>query len=56
MSSVLGISRSPRFSPNSTARDAAIFTAVAAELRQQGLAVSTCCEDDFRTAAGADVV
>lgn len=56
MSSVLGISRSPRFSPNSTARDAAIFTAVAAELRGQGHTVSTCCEDDFRTAAGADVV
>ena len=43
---ILGIGRSPRFSPNSEARDAAILQAVAERLRQKGHHVATVCEDD----------
>lgn len=43
---ILGISRSPRFSPNSTSRDAAIFDGVAEVLRRAGHTVVTCTEDD----------
>ncbi len=53
---ILGISRSPRFSPNSTARDAAIFGAVAAELRESGHEVDAVCEDEYRTSEGYDLV
>lgn len=53
---ILGISRSPRFSPNSVARDRAIFTAVAGELRRLGHDVRTVCEDDFRDIGRADAV
>lgn len=44
---VLGIARSPRFSPNSTQRDNTIFQAVADGLRHEGFSVDTCSEDDF---------
>ncbi|MDO4930712.1 MAG: hypothetical protein Q4E59_06235 [Bacteroidales bacterium] len=53
---ILGISRSPRFSPNSTARDAAIFEAVGNELRQMGHTVETEVEDDFTSADGYELV
>lgn len=43
----LGISRSPRYSPNSTQRDAAIFQAVAEGLRHRGCKVETVCEDQL---------
>jgi hypothetical protein len=47
---LLGIGRAPRFSPHSTARDAAILGAVAGVLRQQGHTVTLCNEDDLGTA------
>ncbi len=58
---LLGIGRAPRFSPHSTARDAAILGAVAGVLRQQGHTVTLCNEDDLGTTAapladGADRV
>ncbi len=53
---ILGISRSPRFSPNSVARDKAIFQAVAGELRRMGHDVATVCEDDFRDTGHADII
>lgn len=43
---ILGVSRSPRFSPNSTDRDEAIFEAVGKLLEAKGHCVSRCCEDD----------
>lgn len=42
---ILGISRSPRFSPNSEERDAAIFLSVCEALRSAGHEVTTCDED-----------
>lgn len=42
---VLGVSRSARFSPNSTGRDEAIFMAVASRLQRMGYDVSTISED-----------
>lgn len=53
---ILGISRSHRFSPNSVARDNAIFEAVTERLRSEGWHVDTCSEDDFDGTRGADVV
>ena len=53
---VLGISRSPRFSPNSTQRDEAIFSGVVTELKKSELAVDRLCEDDFVSAEGYDIV
>ena len=65
---ILGISRSPRFSPNSADRDNAIFSAVAARLMHIGHEVSVIAEDVFvaveleefdavfSMARGADVV
>jgi hypothetical protein len=44
---ILGISRSARFSPNSGAKDAAIFKSVADVLREEGHEVDEICEDDF---------
>lgn len=44
---VLGISRSPRFSPNSTERDAAIFNLVGRRLKEDGHDVRPCSEDDI---------
>ena len=65
---ILGISRSPRFSPNSANRDNAIFSAVASRLMHVGHEVSVIAEDVFvaveleefdavfSMARGADVV
>lgn len=53
---ILGISRSPRFSPNSVARDRAIFTSVAGELRRLGHDVHTVSEDDFQSTGDADAI
>lgn len=53
---VLGIGRSPRFSPNSTARDAAIFEAVGRELEGMGHHVDIVTEDDFGSARGYELV
>lgn len=53
---ILGVSRSPRFSPNSTHRDEAIFSGVIAELVVAGLTVDRVCEDDFVSADGYDAV
>lgn len=44
---ILGISRSPRFSPNSADRDNAIFSAVASRLMHMGHEVSVIAEDVF---------
>ena len=44
---ILGISRSPRFSPNSANRDNAIFSAVASRLMHIGHEVSVIAEDVF---------
>lgn len=44
---ILGLSRSPRFSPNSETRDAAIFSAVARELGQAGHSLTLLDERDF---------
>lgn len=44
---VLGISRSPRFSPNSSDRDMALFSAVASRLLRMGNDVSVISEDLF---------
>ena len=52
MQKILGISRSPRFSPNSESRDEAIFNSVAYRLTSMGYAVSEVCEDDFTSAQG----
>ena len=49
---LLGIERSSRFSPNSTARDKAIFNAVADELRRMGHLVDTASEDNATAFAG----
>ena len=53
---ILGVSRSPRFSPNSTQRDEAIFSGVVTELEAKGFRVDRVCEDDFVTADGYDAV
>lgn len=53
---ILGVSRSPRFSPNSTHRDEAIFSGVIAELVSSGLKVDRVCEDDFVSADGYDAI
>ncbi len=45
---LLGIQRAARFSPNSEARDAAIFEAVAQRLATDGHEVSTLKEEDLR--------
>lgn len=44
---ILGISRSPRFSPNSVDRDSAIFDAVSSRLNRRGNDVSVISEDLF---------
>ena len=44
---ILGISRSPRFSPNSAERDRAIFEAVCQQLQAAGHTVTSLCEDDL---------
>ena len=44
---ILGVSRSPRFSPNSADRDAALFAAVVSRLRRWGHEVSIISEDLF---------
>ncbi len=46
---LLGVSRSPKFSPNSTGRDAAIFSAVSDRLLRKGYDVSVVSEDLFFT-------
>lgn len=43
---ILGISRSPRFSPNSEDRDQAIFQAVGLFLKEKGCQVDYCSEDE----------
>ena len=53
---LLGIERSSRFSPNSTARDKAIFNAVADELRRMGHLVDTASEDNATAFAGYESV
>ena len=50
----LGVGRSPRFSPNSAARDAAVLSAVAERLRRMGDEVELTSEDDYSGPAGAD--
>lgn len=47
---VLGVSRSPRFSPNSVERDAAIFELVGKQLCEQGHVVENVNEDTFNAA------
>lgn len=42
---ILGISRAPQFSPNSEARDAAIFAALTSRLERKGYAVDIISED-----------
>ena len=49
---ILGVSRSPRFSPNSIDRDEAIFSGVIAELVSAGFTVDRVCEDHFTSAEG----
>lgn len=44
---VLGISRSPKYSPNSVDRDSAIFASVASKLQRKGYDVSIISEDLF---------
>lgn len=44
---ILAVSRSPRFSPNSEARDEAIFRAVSRRLEDKGHKVCHCSEDDL---------
>ena len=44
---ILGIRRSPRFSPNSIDRDAAIFSAVTSQLERKGHNISIISEDLF---------
>lgn len=51
---ILGISRSPKFSPNSADRDAAIFAAVSDRLLRRGYDVSVVSEDLFFTEDFAD--
>lgn len=53
---ILGISRSPRFSPNSEERDAAIFHAVATCLRERGANVTTVCEDELSIVGRPDAI
>lgn len=57
---ILGISRSPRFSPNSEDRDAAIFNAVRTALTDAGHELCCCSEDDreslVRMAQGVDLI
>lgn len=43
---ILGVSRSPRFSPNSEERDKAIFDAVCMLLKDRGYEVDCCSEDE----------
>ena len=50
----LGVGRSPRFSPNSAARDAAVLAGVAERLRRMGDEVELTSEDDYSGPAGAD--
>lgn len=52
----LGIGRSPRFSPNSVDRDAAVLQAVAQELRKMGHLVDCVSEDEYRTPDRVDGV
>lgn len=47
---ILGIARAPRFSPNSVSRDAAVFVAVADELRRKGHDVAETDEAGFTAA------
>lgn len=47
MNTILGVSRSHRFSPNSIDRDNAIFQAVAVALRDSGYEVESVSEDDL---------
>lgn len=49
MLTILGISRSPQFSPNSVDRDAAIFAAVSSRLRRAGHEVYVITEDLYIT-------
>ncbi len=51
---ILGISRSPKFSPNSADRDAAVFAAVSDRLLRRGYDVSVVSEDLFFTEDFAD--
>ena len=53
---ILGVSRSPRFSPNSADRDEAIFQGVVSVLQRSGMEVTRTVEDAFTTAAGFDAV
>ena len=50
----LGVGRSPRFSPNSVARDAAVLHGVAERLRRMGDDVELTSEDDYCGPEGAD--
>ena len=52
---VLGVSRSPRFSPNSVGRDAAIFEAVGKLLREQGHDVDGVSEDALAATIGGEL-
>lgn len=49
MRNIIGISRSPRFSPNSEGRDNATFSMVCEKLEQQGYQVLRIEEDDVLT-------
>ena len=51
---ILGISRDKRFSPNSAARDEAIFALVAEGLRRRGHVVKTCSEEEIQAMSLAD--
>jgi hypothetical protein len=53
---ILGISRSTRFSPNSAARDEAIFQTVTEKLRSEGFSVHTISEDTFESIDDFQVV
>ena len=47
MKQIVGIRRSPEFSPNSTGYDSAIFSLTAAELEKRGYAVRRLTEEEF---------
>lgn len=53
---LLGIARATRFSPRSESRDAAIFAAVAAELRKRGHEVQMMHEEECTAVEGFDGV
>lgn len=53
---ILGLRRSPRFSPNSADRDEAIFLQVAAALERRGAEVVLADEDHWTSASGVDGV